>query len=74
MKTPFAEIICSPEASKAIGLKRSGWILTKSGLGFENWELRREPRRRKILNLKNRDDVVSIRFNTKHELKTDTER
>lgn len=67
MTRPFCEIICSPDASSKIGLKRSGWILSKSGLGFENWVLRQEPKRKTVLDLKNRPDVFSLRFHHKRK-------
>jgi hypothetical protein len=39
MKTPYCEIICSHKTAEDIGLRRSGWQLTKAGLGFETWML-----------------------------------
>jgi hypothetical protein len=44
MKKPFCEILCSPEVAREIGLRKSGWILTKAGFGFENWELHQNPK------------------------------
>lgn len=62
MSAPFCEILCSPEAAKELHLKRRGWVCNKAGFGFENWVLRKEPKRKYTIDLKGRLDVAMIRF------------
>jgi hypothetical protein len=65
MKYPFAEILCSPEAATDIRLKQAGWVRTKAGFAFENWVLKDEPKNKKVLNLKGREDVISVTIHNK---------